>query len=430
MTDAALRPFPQTATVRDDELLVGDLPLSQLAAEYGTPLLVLCEETLRRRARAFRDAAGAGLVAYGSKAFPNVALIRLFAEEGLATEVWSAGELAFARAAGVPGEDLIFNGIDKTDEELTAAARLGARYVVLDSADEAARAAAADVRRVLVRLTAGVTPSRGIRTGGPSSKFGVPERDVVSAIETALGAGLDVRGLHSHVGSQLMDRDVFADTVSWLARMARRCADRLGFVPEVLDLGGGLGIAYVDGDEPLEIPEYVDLMRGLVADAWAANDLPVPDLVFEPGRPLVGPAGLTLYTVGGTKTSADGTRYAIVDGGISDNPRPHLYQAPFKAMHVTRPYDVGERSFVIAGKHCEPDILVRECFLRVPQRGDVIAVPATGAYTLAMGSNYNGMLRPAAVLVRGGEATVVQRREEFRDLLACQTAKIEQYALA
>ena len=414
--------FPGAARIAAGVLEVDGTPVTALAERFGTPLVVYSEEALRERARMFRRAVPDALVAYGTKAFPNVAVMRLLAEEGIGADVSTLGELTFARRAGIDGARLLVHGNNKSDEELRAAAEADA-LVVLDALDEPARAAATGVRRVLVRVTPGVDADThaSIRTGHHGSKFGLDPDGALEAVRTAREAGLEVEGLHLHVGSQLADAEAHLLSVRLLAEFAARCRDELDWSPAVVDVGGGYGIRHLP-EEPE--PRTEELVRGIadaVAETWAGLDLPAPRLVVEPGRSLVGPAGYTLYRVGAVKRAGD-RRYVAIDGGMSDNPRPQLYEARYSALLANRAGEVAAGAFTIAGKHCESgDVLIDRAELPEPRRGDLIAVPATGAYTLGMASNYNGVPRPAAVLVGDGEARLTRRRETVEDLLAVET---------
>ena len=354
---------------------------------------------------------------YGAKAFPNVAVMRLLAEEGVGADVSTLGELAFALRAGLGGERLVFHGNNKSDEELRAAAEVGA-LVVLDALEEVDRANRAGVRRVLVRLRPEVEAAThpAIQTAHPESKFGLAGDDVVAAIGLARERGLDVAGVHVHVGSQLTRLDESAVAVDRLVALCRACRKELGWTPELVDLGGGLGVPLTPEER---VPEPAEFARTLVERFRAGWPEPVR-FVLEPGRSLVGRAGVTLYRVGVVKPQS-GYLDVAVDGGMSDNPRPQLYGARYTALLANRAGERAETECRIVGKHCESgDVLVERVALPSPRRGDVLALPATGAYTLAMGSNYNGVPRPAAVLVDDGEPRLIRRRETVDDLLAVE----------
>jgi diaminopimelate decarboxylase len=395
--------FPDTATARDGGLEIGAVGASELAREFGTPLVVYCEETIRARARAYRQAALGALVVYGTKAFPNVAVMRLLAEEGIGADVSTLGELRFAEAAGVPPERLVVHGNNKSDEELRAAAEAGAAYVVLDSVEELERARAAGVERMLARITPGIEAEthEAIRTGHIGSKFGMSPAE-------ALGIRGALAGLHVHIGSQLLSTAGAQQTLEWLSRFLAES----GWEPDVVDLGGGLGVPTHPSESAPSIAELVSLLvGGLDTNAH---------LILEPGRSLVGQAGVTLYRVGSVKRAGERT-WAAVDGGLSDNPRPQLYGARYTGLLATPAQDRPELTVGIAGLHCESgDVLIDAVELPEPRRGDLLAVPATGAYTLSMGSNYNAVPRPAAVLVAAGNARLIKRRETLEDLLALE----------
>jgi diaminopimelate decarboxylase len=404
--------FPETATVEHGELSVGGLPASELAAEFGTPLVVYCERTILDAARAYREAAPDALPLYSLKAFPNVALLRLLAAEGFGADVSTLGELVFARRAGIDGARIVVHGNNKSDEELRAAAAADVLFVVLDALDEAERAAAAGLRRVLVRVTPGIEADthEKIRTAHHGSKFGLPPDDALRAAAAARKAGLEVAGVHLHIGSQLLDPRAGLETIDWLKDFAAR-----EWVPQVVDLGGGLGIRYVEGERPPEIREFVARLLARLTDGWPGEQ---PQVILEPGRSLVGQAGLTLYRVGVVKRASDEVTYVAVDGGMSDNPRPQLYGARYSALLADRADEEPVRAYDVCGKHCESgDVLIEGVRLPEPRRGDLLAVPATGAYTLSMGSNYNAVPRPAAVLVGNGNARVIRSRESVDDLL-------------
>jgi diaminopimelate decarboxylase len=413
--------FPDNAAVEDGELTLDGVRASALADEFGTPLLVYSEPTLRRSAQAYRRAAPDAAVAYSVKAFPNVTLLRLFREEGLGADVSTLGELEFALRAGIAGPEIVLHGNNKNAEELRAAAANEVGLVVLDALDEIDLAVEAGIRRVLVRATPGIDAEThdAIKTAHHGSKFGLPPEQALEAIERARSAGLEVAGLHIHIGSQLLDLGAERMTIDWLATFAAECRADLGWTPEIVDLGGGLGIQYVEQEPAPAIEDFVGALLQRMQRAWELHDLPPPQLILEPGRSLVGRAGFTLYRVGAVKRASDATVYAAVDGGMSDNPRPYLYGARYVALLANRAGEEPTGSYAIAGKHCESgDVLIDRVELPELRRGDLLAVPGTGAYTLGMASNYNAVPRPAAVLVSDGEASQIRRRETIDDLLA------------
>jgi diaminopimelate decarboxylase len=410
--------LPLTARVENGGLSVGGVSAGALAEEHGTPLVVYCEETIRAQARAYRDAAPGALIVYGTKAFANVAILRVLAEEGVGADVSTLGELAFAHAAGIGGDRILFHGNNKSDEELRAAAEAGAT-VVLDAPDEAERAAAQGVRRVLVRLTPGIDAHThtSIRTAHDESKFGLPPERALALIADARERGVEVAGVHFHVGSQLARIDESQLAVQRLLAFCDRAEQELGWRPRVLDIGGGLGIRYTREEHVASIAEFVGPLVAALPD-----DV---EVILEPGRSLVGRAGLTLYRVGVVKDSG-GVTYVAIDGGMSDNPRPQLYGARYEALLANRAAELADGVFRVAGKHCESgDVLIDAVELPEPHDGDLLAVPATGAYTLAMGSTYNGVPRPAVVLVNDGESRVIRQRETTDDLLRHETGTLE-----
>jgi diaminopimelate decarboxylase len=413
-----LQLFPDSASVEDGELVLGGVRASELVRRFGTPVVVYDEVTLRAQAAAYRDAAPGALIAYGTKAFPSVAVMRLFAAEGLGADVSTVGELAFAQRAGIPGERLVVHGNNKEDALLEAAAAAGA-LLVLDSLEEIERARAAGVTRFLVRVTPGIEADthEAVKTAHHGSKFGLPPEDAVEALRRLP----ECEGLHVHVGSQLLHFGASLMTVDWIAGFAVRLGAELDWVPRVIDLGGGLGVRHVPEEPSFTVEEFVAGLVGELRRAWQLQGLPPVQLALEPGRSLVSRAGVTLYSVGGVKRASAATTYVTVDGGMSDNPRPAMYNARYTALVATRADEEPTDAYAVAGKHCESgDLLIERVELPEPRRGDLLAVPVTGAYTLAMSSTYNAVPRPPAVLVGDGDARLIRRRETVDDLLALE----------
>jgi len=408
--------LPDGAAVENGELVLGGALASELARTFGTPLVVYDEATLRGQARAYLAAAPEALVAYGTKAFPSVAVLRLFAEEGLGADVSTVGELEFARRAGLTGDRLVIHGNNKEDELLRRAVDAGA-LIVIDSLEELERAKAIGGTRFLIRVTPGIEADthEAVKTAHHGSKFGLPPDDAIEALRRLPEA----EGLHVHVGSQLMHFGASLMTVDWVAGFAVRARAELGWVPRVVDLGGGLGVRHVLEEPSFTVGEFVGGLVGELGRAFQLQGLPQPQLVLEPGRSLVSRAGVTLYSVGGVKRASAATTYVTVDGGMSDNPRPAMYAARYTALLANRADEAADAAYAVAGKHCESgDVLIERVELPEPRRGDVLAVPVTGAYTLSMSSTYNAVPRPAAVLVREGDARLIRRRETVDDLLA------------
>jgi diaminopimelate decarboxylase len=407
--------MPDGAAVDSGELVVGGVRAGDLVREFGTPLVVYDEATLRGQARAYRAAAPDALIAYGTKAFPSVAVLRLFAEEGLGADVSTVGELEFARRAGIDGARLVIHGNNKEDELLRRAAAAGA-LIVLDSLEELERARATGAERFLIRVTPGIEADthEAVKTAHHGSKFGLPPEDAIEAIRRLPEA----EGVHVHVGSQLMHFGASLMTVDWIAGFVVRAQVELGWTPRTIDLGGGLGVRHVREEPSFTVAEFVTGLVGELGRAWHLQGLAAPHLILEPGRSLVSRAAVTLYSVGGIKRASAATTYVTIDGGMSDNPRPAMYAARYTALLANRADEPATAAYAVAGKHCESgDVLIERVELPEPHRGDILAVPVTGAYTLSMSSTYNAVPRPAAVLVSAGEARLIRRRETVEDLL-------------
>jgi diaminopimelate decarboxylase len=410
--------FPDTARIDGDALTLGGISAAELLARFGSPLVVYDEATLRGQARAYREAAPDAFVCYGMKAFPNLAVTRLLAEEGIGADVSTLGELRFALAAGIAGDRLVVHGNNKSDDELQAAATAGA-LVVIDSLEEVERARDAGVSRTLIRVTPGIDADthEKIRTGHLGSKFGLTPDDALEALRLAP----ETEGLHVHIGSQLRDLGAARMAVDWLTTFAARARDEGGWELRTIDFGGGLGVASTSDDPALPISEFV---RGLLDElerARVLHRLAQPQVILEPGRSLTARAAVTLYTIGSVKRSGTSTTYVAIDGGMSDNPRPAMYGARYTALLANRAGEQATAPYTVVGKHCESgDMLIERVDLPEPRRGDILAVPTTGAYTLAMSSSYNVVPRPAVVLVEAGEARVIRRRETIEDLLSLE----------
>ncbi len=391
----------------------------ELAAEFGTPAYVYAEDDMRARARAYREAFERRTedfeVLYASKAFPCTAAYRLFAEEGLSVDVASGGELHMALHAGFDPARIHMHGNNKSDEEILLATRAGVAHLIIDSFDEIERCERLldSSQKVLIRVTPGIKPSTHdyITTGQLDSKFGFGIEDGLAAraIERVLASDvLDLVGLHAHIGSQIFELEPYRLAIRALGELA-------GDWCRVVNVGGGLGIAYTAEDEPPSVDSYVEVKVHGVRDVFGES----VRILVEPGRSLVGNAGLTLYRVGTVKEIPNIRTYVAVDGGISDNLRPMLYGSRYEALIADRAAASPDTLATIAGMHCESgDVLVRDAMLAGPAPGDVLATPATGAYGYAMASNYNGVTRPPVVFCRDGEARVVVRRETYEDLTA------------
>jgi diaminopimelate decarboxylase len=429
--------WPATAVRVGGVLTIGELPVTELVAEHGTPALLLDEDDLRSRAREYVSAFAGADVYYAGKAFLCTEVARWIDDEGLGLDVCTGGELAVALAAGFPPERLALHGNNKSVDELERAVAAGVGRVIVDSFTEIARldavaTAAGRVQPVLVRVTVGVEAHTHefIATAHEDQKFGFSLRDGAAeeAVAAVLAAdSLQLAGLHSHIGSQIFDTAGFEVAAHRVVGLAATIRDRFGVQAPELDLGGGLGIAYVAGDDPEPPKSIGQRLHDIVERECAAANLALPRLAVEPGRAIVGPAGITIYQVGTVKqVLLDGNvsrTYVSVDGGMSDNIRTALYDANYTAVVANRQSDASPVLARIVGKHCESgDIVVRDAWLPCDvEAGDLIAVAATGAYCRSMASNYNYVPRPPVVAVRAGASRVLLRRETERDLLSLDT---------
>ncbi|MFC8452378.1 diaminopimelate decarboxylase [Kitasatospora sp. NPDC057223] len=429
----ALDPKVWSRTVARDAAgvaTVGGLDVKALAAEFGTPAYVLDEDDFRARARAWRDAFGEGAdVYYAGKAFLSKAIVRWLHEEGLNLDVCSPGELAVALAGGMPAERIALHGNNKSTDELEQAVKLGVGHIVVDSYAEIARlaaiAAGQGVRQpVLIRVTVGVEAHTHefIATAHEDQKFGLSLSGgaAAEAVRQVLAQpSLELRGIHSHIGSQIFDMAGFEVAARRVVGLLSEVRDTHGVELPEIDLGGGLGIAYTSEDDPREPAEIAAALAEIVRRECAAADLRAPRLSVEPGRAIVGPTAFTLYEVGTIKPLEGLRTYVSVDGGMSDNIRTALYDAEYSVALVSRTSDAEPMLVRVVGKHCESgDIVVRDAFLPADlEPGDLLAVPATGAYCRSMASNYNHALKPPVVAVRDGAARVIVRRETEEDLL-------------
>jgi len=429
---------PSAGVSAQGNLTVGGCDTVSLAAEMGTPLFVYDENALRDRCRellaAFEGTPTRGRVVYASKAFNCLAMARLVAEEGLSIDVSTAGELGVALAAGMEPERIVLHGNNKSDEELQTAVSSGVGRVVVDSFDDIDRLdaivsrAGSSPMRVHVRLTPGVDADTHefIRTGQEDSKFGLGWRNgqAIEAVRRiAAVPTLELVGVHCHIGSQIAEIGGFEEAAAAVVEFAAEAADVSGEPVAELDLGGGLGIAYVCGDSTIPVRDWIWTLTSVVADAARSAGVDPPLVMVEPGRSLVGRAGVTLYTVGTIKPAdpaSTGTTYVAVDGGMSDNLRTALYGARYETLLADRPLAPRTLRAHVAGKHCESgDVVVSDALLPADiGRGEVLVTPATGAYGYVMANNYNLVPRPAVVFAANGQARIVVRRETFDDVVS------------
>jgi diaminopimelate decarboxylase len=420
---AASPVYPAGSRVNErGHLEIAGCDLVELAERFGTPAYIYAEDDIRGRAReyvgAFEQRTDAFEVIYASKALPCSAAYRVMREEGLSVDVASGGELRMAVAAGFDPARIHMHGNNKSEDELRYSFDSGVGHLILDSFDEIERAERLLDRpqRVLIRVTPGIKPSTHdyVQTGQLDSKFGFGLADDLAARAVARvreSPNLELVGLHAHIGSQIFELEPYVKAIEVIADFC----DSVDLAPELLNVGGGLGIAYLDTDEPPSIEDYVEVkVRGVqrVFD-------PPPTILVEPGRSLVGNAGVTAYRVGTVKEIPGVRTYVAVDGGMSDNLRPMLYGSRYEAVIADRAGETPDTLATIAGKHCESgDVLIRDTEVASPRVGDVLVTPATGAYGYAMANNYNGVPRPPVIFCRDGEARTVVRRETWDDLLA------------
>ncbi|MGA4843365.1 diaminopimelate decarboxylase [Streptomyces sp. G45] len=415
-----------TARLPHGDLSVGGVPLTEIADRFGTPAYLLDEADVRDRCRTYRHAFPEAEVLYAAKAFLCRAMAHWVADEGLGLDVCSAGELELAVTTGFPAEHIVLHGNAKSPQDLRSALRLGVGRIVIDSASEIARLAAAvppgSRQKVLVRVVPGIAAGghSKVRTGTDDQKFGLSLTDgsAQHAIARILDQpGLELVGLHCHLGSQITSEKPYLCAVRRLVGLMARIKDHHGVTLPELDLGGGHGIAYRPGEDALDITALARKVRAELAGSCAAAGLPVPRLLVEPGRAIAGPAGVALYRVLSVKRTGERT-FVAVDGGMSDNPRPALYGVRYLPRLVGRASTAAPAPVTVVGRHCEAgDVLASDVELPGDTRpGDLLAVPVAGAYHLSMASGYNLVGRPPVVAVANGHARLLVRRESLEDI--------------
>ena len=425
--------FPLTTTVTaDGHLAIAGCDLNDLIAEYGSPLYVYDEATIRQVARdfmtSFHDAYADSHVSYSSKAFSNPALATILDEEGIGIDVVSGGELAFAKTVGFPASRMNFNGNNKDRQELSEAVEYGLARITIDGFPEIdmlndIAAEQGVVQSVLVRVSPSVDAQthRLTTTGILDSKFGfsIETGHAEIAVQKVQEAkNLDLKGLHFHLGSPLFELDPYTEAIPYVMQFAADMRDKYGLDMREFSPGGGFAIGYVGEKLPLPISDYANAIAESVRAGCDAHGFDEPLLIVEPGRSMVGRAGVAVYTVGAIKEIPGVRTYVSVDGGMGDNIRPAIYGAEYEAHSVNRVNEELDGPFRIAGKYCESgDILVNDAFIPTPEPGDLIVLPASGAYNIPMASNYNMVPRPAIVMVVDGEHRLIRRRETYEDLL-------------
>jgi diaminopimelate decarboxylase len=421
--------FPDTAEVNGrGNLAVGGCDITQLAEEFGTPLYVYDEATLRARCREFlgefQKRYPRSAVIYACKAFINVALARILMEEGLGLDVVSGGELAVAQRVAFPSERVYFHGNNKSREELEMALEYGIERVVVDNFHELAllgklASHRGVVQDVLIRVSPGIDPHTHAytTTGVLDSKFGFPIQtgQAREAIEKGMAEpGLRVVGLHFHLGSPIFELEPFARAIE----VTLELASQVGLPLQEISPGGGFAIAYTSDQRPPSVAEYAEAIASALESGCRTLGLDAPALVVEPGRAIVGPAGVAIYRVGASKDIPGVRKYVAVDGGMGDNIRPALYEAQYEAVVANKMGADNLERVSIAGKFCESgDVLLRDVVLPRLDVGDLLAMPAAGAYAPSMASNYNMAPKPAMVIVKDGKARLIRRRETYEDLM-------------
>ncbi len=427
--------FPLTtavaATDGGERLTIAGCDLEQLAAQFGTPLYLYDQATLDDAATTYltalkRHYAGDSAVTYAGKAHISVAMAQWSQRHGLWLDCTGAGELHIARAAGVPTNRILVHGVNKSDEDLAAAVNQ-AGVIVVDNLSELRRLAAMNSRSdsALPALWLRIRPGLAVethayrQTGQEESKFGMNAGEAVRAAAFCLEQGLKLEGIHFHQGSHFHDTGPIGPALNLVLDLFCALRDQTGWLPQTLCPGGGWGVPYHEDDLPHpSIADYVGFVAQAMVAGCAQRGLPLPRLQLEPGRSLVGRAGVALYRVGAIKRSAQ-RRWLLIDGGMADNPRPSLYGARYTALPVKDPHRPYASPVWIGGPFCESgDILIHDLPMPEMAEGELIAVPVSGAYHLAMGSNYNGARRPAVVWLQGGRAQLVQRRESLENLTA------------
>lgn len=414
-------------------LTLGQRDTIELAQTFGTPLYVMDEQEIRKNLRRYRQSIdryyeGKGRVLYASKAFCCKAMCRIAVEEGAGLDVVSGSELFTALAADVPPECIYFHGNNKTPEELSDAISKGVGQIVVDNLYELALinqiAAAQDTCvQILFRIKPGIDAHTHdfVKTGCIDSKFGfaLETGEAFEAIRTAVQMRhVHVAGIHCHIGSQIFDIEPFQLAAQVMLTLVARAKTELDFVIEQLNLGGGFGIQYIPAHDPVEYDQYMRIVADTVKDACKELGIPMPYILIEPGRSIVGPAGITLYRVGGIKEIPDVRTYVSVDGGMTDNPRYALYRSEYEMLIANKASQPKNQTVTVAGRCCESgDLLGEQVPLQQAEVGDILAVLATGAYNYSMASNYNRLPKPAVVLVNGEEANVIVRRETYADVM-------------
>jgi diaminopimelate decarboxylase len=424
--------MPLTAKINENNHLeIGGLDTVELADKYGTPLYIYDEEGIRTCCRQYKDAFSSyknTSILFASKAFMTKAMCCILKQEGIGLDVVSGGELYTAIQSGFPVSTAYFNGNNKSSEELELAIDSGIGRITVDNffelalLDSIAKSKNAIVN-ILLRLTPGIEchTHEYIQTGHLDSKFGFDITQLDEAVELIINeyTNLNLKGLHAHIGSQIFETRIYKDLVGIIFEQFARLNKKFNLELEEMNFGGGLGIKYTENDDPPSIYDISKIILDAVNENMNKYNIKAPKLIIEPGRSMICSSGVTLYTIGSSKQVPDGTKYVAIDGGMSDNPRPSMYQAKYNAILANKANDKSTEKVTIAGRFCESgDILIKDIELPEIEPGDTLCVFATGAYNYSMSSNYNRIQKPAAILVQNGQSDVIIERESYEDIIS------------
>lgn len=421
--------LPLTFKVNKGQIEIGGVPAAELVKEFGTPLYVLDEKTLRERSREYKTSFKSRYpnteIIYAAKAFCSTAILKIMQDEGLGADVVSGGELQTALKAGMNPRKIYFHGNNKSAAEIEMALKSSVGRIVVDNFDELKRLDDISIRTgmradCLIRVNPGIEAHTHefIQTGRTDSKFGILKERVLEAVSLIdKMRNANFIGLHAHIGSQIFDLEPFSAEIDVLLGIAKDIYDKTNIGIEELNIGGGLGINYLDEDKAPGVDALASSVTTRLKETVKSLGIEEPRLILEPGRSIVGPAGVTLYTVGAIKEIPGIRKYVCVDGGMSDNPRPILYGAKYDALIANKADRQRTEKVTIAGRFCESgDVLIRDIMIQAPEIGDIVLIPCTGAYNYSMSSNYNRVPRPPVVLVSDGSPTLIVARESYDDL--------------
>ncbi len=426
-----MRLFGSSTNV-EGELHIGGISTKELINQFGSPLYVMDQSLIEENMRIFKENFISSIVEteviYASKAFMTVAMCQLVARNGLSLDVVSGGELYTAKKAGYPLWKTYMHGNNKTIDELEMAIDFGVGHIIVDNVNELNLLSQLALKAnrtvdVLLRVNPGIDAHTHeyIQTSKFDSKFGesIFSEDIYNKINSFVEAkNVNLKGFHCHIGSQIFDDKPFYGAVEVMFAFAKRLEEKIGFVTEAINLGGGFGIYYTNGDDPINLERFVQNMVGNIEKIKKEFNLPLKKVMIEPSRSIVANAGTTLYTVGGTKKTYSGKNYIFVDGGMTDNIRPALYQAKYEGVIANKLNDKVDYRATVAGKCCESgDVLIHEGKFANAEAGDILAIGSTGAYNYSMASNYNRIKKAAVVFVKDKSAKIVVKRESYEDLV-------------